>query len=171
MSTPVSRAAASADAPDVLRLLAQVPTWEEDNVDSWRRDLQEQEEHGDGAAHGVWVLEVAGEVLGVATMKQGRRITKTIAGKVWPVYLEYLVIDEGHRGGGRRYGARLEECVMPELARQGCSGAFLHVFKRDDAWQEALGFWERRGWEEAASSRTTHVLMTKETASSAPKPS
>ncbi|MEW2570221.1 GNAT family N-acetyltransferase [Streptomyces sp. NPDC047070] len=156
---------------DVLRVLAQVPTWEENNVDSWRRDLQEQEEHGDGAVHGVWVLEVASAVRGVATVKRGRRVPKTIDGRLWTVYLEYLIIDEDHRGGGRRYGARLEEHVMRELARQGCSGAFLHVFKRDDGWQDALEFWERRAWEQAASSQATHILMTKETAASAPEPS
>ncbi|MET9903674.1 GNAT family N-acetyltransferase [Streptomyces sp. NPDC006446] len=167
MSTSLLRPATSADVSDVLRLLAQVPTWEEDNVDSWRRDLQEQEEHGDGAVHGGWVLEVTGAVLGVATVKRGRRIQKTIAGRLWPVYLEYLIIDKGHRGGGRRYGARLEAHVMRELARQGCSGAFLHVFKRDDGWQDALGFWKRRGWEQAAGSQATHILMTKKTAPSA----
>ncbi|WP_257134841.1 MULTISPECIES: GNAT family N-acetyltransferase [Streptomyces] len=169
MPTPILRTATSTDVLDVLRLLAQVPTWEEKNMDSWRRDLKEQEEHGDGAPHGVWVLEADGAVLGVATVKRGRRVPKTIDDRAWPVYLEYLIIDEHHRGGGRRYGARLEEHVMQELTQQGCSGAYLHVFKKDDGWEEALGFWECQGWEQAADSHPTHILMTKETAASAPE--
>ncbi|MFJ9871381.1 GNAT family N-acetyltransferase [Streptomyces sp. NPDC101165] len=128
--------------------------------------MKEQEEHGDGAPHGVWVLEVAGAVLGTAIVKRGRRVPKTIAGRLWPVYLEYLIIDEDHRGGGRRHGALLEEHVMRELARQGCSGAYLQVFKEDDDWEASLKFWKRLGWEQVVGPQATHILMTKEIAAS-----
>ncbi|MFF5256561.1 GNAT family N-acetyltransferase [Streptomyces leeuwenhoekii] len=161
MPNPLPRLAVPADAPDVLTLLGQVPAWRESSLDRWRERLQDQAEFGDRARRGVWVLEAGGRVRGVATVQW--RSPKTVAGRTWPVYLEYLVVDEKHRGRGYGWGGRLEGHVTGELARLGHAGAYLHVFKEDPGWAEALGFWEHRGWTQAAGTRDSHILMTKET--------
>ncbi|MCX4515912.1 GNAT family N-acetyltransferase [Streptomyces sp. NBC_01619] len=157
MSIPLLRLATSDDALDVFGLLTQVPAWQEKNQQRWLDDLQEQEECGDGARRGVWVLEVGGAVRGTAVVH--RRSPETTGGRTWPVYLAYLIIDREHRRHG--YGALLEEQVMRELSRQDCSGAYLRVHEDDPGWEGALEFWARQGWKQAASSRPRHILMTR----------
>ncbi|MFF7535116.1 hypothetical protein ACFZB2_39495 [Streptomyces bobili] len=60
MTNSLPRPAASADASEVVRLLAQVPTWQESNVVRWSEDLQQYEEYGLRARRGGWVIESGG---------------------------------------------------------------------------------------------------------------
>ncbi|GKQ40794.1 hypothetical protein ALMP_73150 [Streptomyces sp. A012304] len=146
---------------DVIELLTQV--WpEENNEGRWHEYLQEQEESGNGARRGVWVLDDDGRVLAVATVE--RRRPKTIEGRTWPVYLAYLTTDRDHRREG--HAARLEHHVMRELEQQGYSGAYLRVNREERGWKEALEFWERQGWEQTVGSPP--ILMIKQTATSPP---
>ncbi|MFJ9718441.1 GNAT family N-acetyltransferase [Streptomyces sp. NPDC101213] len=131
----------------------------------WSEDLQQYEEYGLRARRGGWVIESGGAVIAVLTV--GWKSPRTIAGRNWPVYLEYLVTDEHHRSGG--HGSRLVRYAIQELARQGCQGVYLKVFKGDDGWESALRFWERHGWTEHCDLTTDrHIVMTKEIASAPP---
>jgi GNAT superfamily N-acetyltransferase len=154
-----TRAATSADAPGIVRLLAQIPTWHESNVSRWREDLEQYEQYGRRARRGGWLIESGGDVIAVLTVEWNS--PRTIAGRIWPVYLEYLVTDEKHRSSG--HGSRLVRYAVQELARQDCRGVYLKVFKGDDGWSGALRFWEGHGWTTHSRLATgTHVVMTKE---------
>ncbi|WP_405885685.1 GNAT family N-acetyltransferase [Streptomyces longwoodensis] len=159
------RAATSADAPGIVLLLAQIPSWQESNVSRWREDLEQYEQYGLGARRGGWLIESGGAVIAVLTVEWKR--PRTIAGRIWPVYLEYLVTDEKHRSSG--HGSRLVRYVVQELVRRDCRGVYLKVFKGDDGWSGALRFWESHGWTAYSGLATdTHVVMTKEIVPSHP---
>ncbi|MFD5476431.1 GNAT family N-acetyltransferase [Streptomyces hawaiiensis] len=165
MTDSPPRKATSSDARGIVRLLAQVPTWQESNVSRWSEDLRQYQEYGPRARRGGWVIESGGVVVALLTV--GWKSPREIAGRSWPVYLEYLVTDKNRRSSG--HGSRLVQHAVRELARQNFPGVYLKVFKEDDCWERAVSFWERHEWTAHSELTTdTHIVMTKELAPALP---